>query len=182
MRIAIVDDLAAERTLLKGRLEWQLQRRNVQADILEYESGETFLEAARKAPFTAAFLDIYMDGMTGMEAAKKLRKTDTDCLLVFITTSTDHALEGFQVRALHYLVKPFTEADIDSLTDELLARIPQPDKYIYGAKGGGKRNPSALSGHRLCRTLRPLDLRPYDGSKDACHTPTLQDVHRPTKG
>lgn len=128
MRIAIVDDLAAERTLLKGRLEWQLQRRNVQADILEYESGEIFLEATRKAPFTAAFLDIYMDGMTGMEAAKKLRKTDTDCLLVFITTSTDHALEGFQVRALHYLVKPFTEADIDALTDELLARIPQPDK------------------------------------------------------
>ena len=136
MRIAIVDDLAAERTLLKGRLEWQLQRRNVQADILEYESGEIFLEAARKAPFTAAFLDIYMDGMTGMEAAKKLRKTDTDCLLVFITTSTDHALEGFQVRALHYLVKPFTEADIDALTDELLARIPQPGQ-IYGAKGGG---------------------------------------------
>ena len=115
MRIAIVDDLAAERTLLKDRLERQLQRRTVQADILEYESSETFLEAAREAPFTAAFLDIYMDGMTGMEAAKKLRETDTDCLLVFTTTSTDHALEGFQVRALHYLVKPFTEADIDAL-------------------------------------------------------------------
>ena len=53
MRIAIVDDLAAERALLKDRLEQQLHRRNVQADILEYESGETFLEAARKAPFTA---------------------------------------------------------------------------------------------------------------------------------
>ena len=71
-----------------------------------------------------------MDGMTGMEAAKKLRETNTDCLLVFTTTSTDHALEGFQVRALHYLVKPFTEADIDALTDELLARVPQPDKYM----------------------------------------------------
>ena len=130
MRIAIVDDLAAERTLLKDRLERQLQRRTVQADILEYESSKTFLEAAREAPFTAAFLDIYMDGMTGMEAAKELRKTNTDCLLVFTTTSTDHALEGFQVRALHYLVKPFTEADIDALTDELLARIPQPDKYM----------------------------------------------------
>ena len=96
MRIAIVDDLAAERTLLKDRLERQLQRRTVQADILEYESSKTFLEAAREAPFTAAFLDIYMDGMTGMEAAKELRKTNTDCLLVFTTTSTDHALEGFQ--------------------------------------------------------------------------------------
>ena len=71
-----------------------------------------------------------MNGMTGMEAAKELRKTDTDCLLVFTTTSTDHALEGFQVRALHYLVKPFTEEDIDALTDELLARVPQPEKFM----------------------------------------------------
>ena len=130
MRIAIVDDLAAERALLKDRLEQQLHRRNVQADILEYESGETFLEAARKAPFTAAFLDIYMDGMTGMEAAKKLRKTDTDCLLVFTTTSTDHALEGFQVRALHYLVKPFSENELSGLLDEMLKRLPQQEKFL----------------------------------------------------
>ena len=138
MRIAIVDDLAAERALLKDRLEQQLHRRNVQADILEYESGETFLEAARKEPFTAAFLDIYMNGMTGMEAAKELRKTDTDCLLVFTTTSTDHALEGFQVRALHYLVKPFAEGEIDALTDELLARIPQPEKFMELRVEGGE--------------------------------------------
>ena len=78
MRIAIVDDLAAERTLLKELLERQLQRRNVQADILEYESSETFLEAAWKAPFTAAFVDFYMNGMTGMEAAKKLGETNSD--------------------------------------------------------------------------------------------------------
>ena len=136
MRIAIVDDLAAERALLKDRLEQQLHRRNVQADILEYESGETFLEAARKAPFTAAFLDIYMDGMTGMEAAKKLRKTNTDCLLVFTTTSTDHALEGFQVRAIHYLVKPFAEEELERLTDEMLERIPHPDKYMDVKVGG----------------------------------------------
>lgn len=130
MRIAIVDDLAAERALLKDRLEQQLQRRNVQADILEYESGETFLEAARKAPFTAAFLDIYMNGMTGMEAAKKLRETNTDCLLVFTTTSTDHALEGFQVRALHYLVKPFTEAELSALLDEMLSKLPRPEPIL----------------------------------------------------
>ena len=130
MRIAIVDDLAAERALLKDRLEQQLHRRNVQADILEYENSKNFLEAARKAPFTAAFLDIYMNGMTGMEAAKELRKTDTDCLLVFTTTSTDHALEGFQVRALHYLVKPYSENDISALADEILSRIPDSGKYI----------------------------------------------------
>lgn len=129
MRIAIVDDFSEERTQLKSRLERQLHRRNTQAEILEYENGEAFLAAASVQPFTAAFLDIYMAGMTGMEAAKELRKTDSQCLLVFTTTSTDYALEGFQVRALHYLVKPFTEEDIGALTEELLARVPQPDKY-----------------------------------------------------
>ena len=130
MRIAIVDDLAAERALLKDRLEQQLHRRNVQADILEYESGETFLEAARKAPFTAAFLDIYMEGLSGMDAAKELRKTDTDCLLIFTTTSTDHALEGFQVRALHYLVKPFSEEELSGLLTEMLAKLPRPEPVL----------------------------------------------------
>lgn len=126
MRIAIVDDLSGERALLREQLARQLARRGAEAELLEFDSGEAFLAAEKERRFTAAFLDIYMEGMTGMEAARALRKTDTDCLLVFTTTSTDHALEGFQVRALHYLVKPFTEGEIDALTDELLARVPQP--------------------------------------------------------
>ena len=181
MRIAIVDDLAAERALLKDRLEQQLHRRNVQADILEYESGETFLEAARKAPFTAAFLDIYMDGMTGMEAAKNAAENrhglpagfyhDLDRPCAGGLSGTGAALSG---QALYR--RGHRRADGRAACPRTAAG------QIYGAKGGGKRDPSALSGHRLRRTLRPLDLRPYDGSKDACHTPTLQDVHRPTKG
>lgn len=130
MRIAIVDDLGEERALLRGRLERQLQRRKIQADILEYASGEDFLKAEKEQPFTVVFLDIYMSGATGIKTAKELRKHDSDCLLIFTTTSSDHALEGFKVRALHYLVKPFTEEDIDALTEEILARIPQPDKYM----------------------------------------------------
>ena len=130
MRIAIVDDLAAERALLKDRLEQQLHRRNVQADILEYESGETFLEAARKAPFTVAFLDIYMDDINGIEIARNFRKFNKDCILIFTTTSRDHALEGFQVRAMHYLVKPYSEEDLISLFDEILSRIPAPEKIL----------------------------------------------------
>ena len=109
MRIAIVDDLKTERALLKERLSQQLALRGVEADILGFESGEAFLAAEKERRFSAAFLDIYMEGLSGMDAAKELRKTDTDCLLIFTTTSTDHALEGFQVRALHYLVKPFSE-------------------------------------------------------------------------
>ncbi len=56
----------------------------------------------------------------GIDTAKELRRSDTDCLLIFTTTSTDHALEGFQVRALHYLVKPYSENDISALADEIV--------------------------------------------------------------
>ena len=130
MKIAIVDDISEERTLLRNRLESQFSRRNVHTDIFEYENGETFLTAAKECPFTVVFLDIYMNGSNGIDTAKELRRSDTDCLLIFTTTSTDHALEGFQVRALHYLVKPYSENDISALADEILSRIPDSGKYI----------------------------------------------------
>ena len=122
MRIAIVDDLAAERTLMKERLVRQLGLRGAQAEILEFDSGEAFLAARQKQRFTAAFLDIYMPGRSGMDVARELRKKDADCILVFTTTSTDHALEGFQVRALHYLVKPFSMKELDARLRALVRR------------------------------------------------------------
>ena len=93
MKIAIVDDISDERTLLRDRLESQFSRRNVHTDIFEYENGETFLTSAKECPFTVVFLDIYMNGANGIDIAKELRRSDTDCLLIFTTTSTDHALE-----------------------------------------------------------------------------------------
>ena len=101
----------------------QLSQRGADAELLEFDSGEAFLAAEKEQRFTAAFLDIYMNGLSGMDAARELRKTDADCLLVFTTTSTDHALEGFQVRAFHYLVKPFSEA-------ELSAKLPRPEPVL----------------------------------------------------
>lgn len=130
MRIAIVDDLAPEREQLHSRLERQLRRRNLAGTILEYETGEAFLRAEAEESFDAAFLDIYMPGTDGMETARALREKNKSCLLIFTTTSTDHALEGFRVRAMDYLVKPFPEADIERLTEELLLRLPQPEKYM----------------------------------------------------
>lgn len=130
MRIAIVDDLETERALLKTRLERQLSLRGAEAKILEFDSGESFLAAQKERRFTAAFLDIYMEGLSGMDAARELRKTDADCLLVFTTTSTDHALEGFQVRALHYLVKPFSEEELSGLLAEMLAKLPRPEPVL----------------------------------------------------
>lgn len=137
MRIAIVDDIVSEQKLLRNRLETQLSRYSLHADIFEYKSGKDFLSAAEKEPFSLVFLDIYMDGMSGVEAAQKLRTFDTECMLVFSTTSTDHALEGFRVRAMHYLVKPYSDDDIETLTEEIIKRLPVQEKYIEVRAAGG---------------------------------------------
>ena len=50
--------------------------------------------------------------------------------MIFTTTSLDHALEGFKVRAMHYLVKPYTEEELSSLIDEILPRIPASEKKL----------------------------------------------------
>ena len=130
MTIAIVDDIKEERVLLRTRLEKIFHQKDMGFHCCEYENGEAFLEASKDQDITVLFLDIYMDGANGIEIAKEFRKSNKDCLLIFTTTSTDHALEGFQVRALHYLVKPYSENDISVLADEILSRIPDSGKYI----------------------------------------------------
>ena len=130
MTIAIVDDIKEERVLLRTRLEKIFHQKDMGFHCCEYENGEAFLEASKDQDITVLFLDIYMDGANGIEIAKEFRKSNKDCLLIFTTTSSDHALEGFQVRAMHYLVKPYTEDELSSLTDEILSRIPTPEKTL----------------------------------------------------
>lgn len=130
MRIAIVDDIASEREYLKTGLAAQLARLSLDAVILGFSSGADFLAAAGKERFDLVFLDIYMGNENGVDTAQALRRFDADCMLVFTTASTDHALDGFRVRALHYLVKPCTEADLSALFDEIVKRLPSEDRYI----------------------------------------------------
>lgn len=130
MRIAIVDDIAAEREILHGRINIQLARLSLNANIFEYGSGGEFLAAAKEERFELVFLDIYMEHENGMDTAKQLRLFDSGCLLVFTTSSRDHALDGFRVRALHYLVKPYTDEELTEVFDEAIERLPKPDQYI----------------------------------------------------
>ncbi|MDE7424503.1 MAG: LytTR family DNA-binding domain-containing protein [Lachnospiraceae bacterium] len=130
MRIAIVDDIMSERENLRERLNAQLARLSLDTMIFDFASGADFLSAAGKERFDLVFLDIYMKDENGVDTAEMLRRFDTDCLLVFTTTSTDHALDGFRVRAFHYLVKPYTDSDLSTLFDEIIKRFPAEDRYI----------------------------------------------------
>ncbi len=139
MKIAIIDDIASERVQLQDRLTTQIERLSLHAEILTFADGETFLSAARQKNFTIVFLDIYLKKENGIDIAKRLRSFDQNCILIFTTTSTDHALDGFRVRAFHYLVKPYADRELEKLFDEMIERLPTPDLYIEVRVVGGTK-------------------------------------------
>lgn len=130
VRIAVVDDCAADREQLRGELERLLARRRLEGTVAAFDSGEAFLSAAREGPFTLAFLDVYMEPVDGLETARALRRFDRECLLVLSTSSRDHALEGYRVQAVQYLVKPYAAAELEALFAQLERLLPRPESYV----------------------------------------------------
>lgn len=68
-------------------------------------------------------LDIYMPGITGMSIATELRNRGVKSPIIFLTSSTDHALEAFGVDATHYLLKPYTKENFDVGMDKAMGSI-----------------------------------------------------------
>lgn len=112
MKIAICDDLNYDKHCLVDSLNSYCETNFINVVINEYASGESLLGNFTNNMFDIIFLDIFMNGLNGIDTAKKIRKIDNDCLLVFVTSSREHALDGFAVNALHYLVKPVSAEKI----------------------------------------------------------------------
>lgn len=111
IRVAICDDLPGERDTLLDLLD----RSPVETKSTLFGSGEEVLEAFRPGKFDLLLMDIYMDGMTGVEAVQKIREMDKTIPIAFTTTSTDHTLESYRLSVLKYLEKPVQQKEIDDL-------------------------------------------------------------------
>ena len=108
MRIAICDDERDEIVKIQNAIA-EIQD-NFQIDT--YRSGKALLEATRTAKYDMAFCDIYMKDENGLDTAKELLTLSPDIAIVFITSSKEHAVEAFSIRALHYLIKPIRKEDV----------------------------------------------------------------------
>ena len=110
IRIALVEDRDADAERLSSHLE-RFGRENGEAfSIVRFTNPISFLE-----PYTADYdlviMDIQMPHMNGMEAAYRLREMDEDVLLMFVTSMTQYAIEGYEVKASNYIVKPVSYPD-----------------------------------------------------------------------
>lgn len=113
MRIAIVDDCCEDRETLRDLIAaYFAERAKFHEDsheFCEFSNAESFLAAFVPGYFDIAVLDIYMDTISGMEAAKRVASSDRHCCIIIATSSLDHTLEGYSVHAAGYIVKPPAE-------------------------------------------------------------------------
>lgn len=130
MKIAVVDDNGADMKLFLKLIEEYAQRHHKTIHAGAFSKGEELLKRFQKEKFSAIFLDIYMDGISGVEVARKIRKKDKDVRLIFTTTSEEYFAEGFEVEATHYLVKPLNAKKIEEVMQRLHAFFDEEETML----------------------------------------------------
>ncbi|MEF9875547.1 MAG: LytTR family DNA-binding domain-containing protein [Gordonibacter sp.] len=131
LTIAICEDNDRERQHLQSLLERYLNNRACEARIVAYTHGEQLVANFQRGEVSILLLDVLMgDGMNGIEAARTIKERDPDLPLVFVTSSTDYAVDSYEVRALHYLVKPVTEASLADALDRCKGAIDASRRRI----------------------------------------------------
>lgn len=134
-KIDICDDEEAICALLCNYLDRMQADCGERFQIRIFHSAEELLGAAR--PDTdAVLLDISMGAMTGMDAAKELRARGSRVALVFITTMTQYAIEGYEVHAFGFLRKPLEYRVFRRQMEDLIAHLRRAQGSAWEVRTG----------------------------------------------
>jgi DNA-binding LytR/AlgR family response regulator len=138
LRIGICDDVYDARALLLSAVERILEARSIEYKIFEFSSGEGLLTWLKKhsGELDVVFLDIEMNGVSGMEAAKELRRADEGLQLVFVTAYADYVYDGYSVGALGYLIKPPNKQQLSDVLTRALAALHKHAPQFYVCRSG----------------------------------------------
>lgn len=137
LTIAICDDNENQISELRRLLdEWSADKPFALA-IEEYISAEGFLFSYSDKPCDLLLLDIEMRGLNGMELAKRLRSNGDMLPIVFITGYSDYIAEGYDVEALHYLLKPVAKRKLFAVLDKYVEkRYVKTDELLIETADG----------------------------------------------
>lgn len=132
MKVAIIDDCKTDQITISHCITQYFTHEPTDGppSIRCFDSGEAFLSAFGAGQFDLILLDCCMAGMNGLETALEIRKLDKRCALVFITVSTDYAVDGYLVSASGYLVKPFTEQSFAQAIQVALSGSADQRTYV----------------------------------------------------
>ena len=148
VRVAVVEDNERDRERLTKQLRRYEQERELRFELVEFPDGED-LVTDYSADYDMILLDIEMQFMDGMRAAKAVRALDPEVPIIFVTNAPQYAIEGYRVRALDYILKPVSWFSFCESLDRALQhrRAREAQQSITVALRDGK---TRLNTERIC--------------------------------
>lgn len=136
-KTAVCDDSAADRQYLSDLVRQWARSAGHTVTIAEFPSAESFLfHYAEEKDYDILLLDIEMGNMDGITMARRLRRENDTVQIVFITGYSDYIAEGYEVDALHYLMKPTGRDKLFSILDRAAEKLKKNEKVLTLETGG----------------------------------------------
>ena len=138
MKIAIVDDEISEQEILAKYIgEWANERKEL-VEFLCFDSGEEFLFSWEdRKDYSLLILDVKMGEIDGLELARKVRMEDKNIPILFVTGYDEYMQYGYDVSALHYLIKPVNKERLFQALDKLIVNGAEEVKSLIVNSGNG---------------------------------------------
>lgn len=181
IRLALVEDDAGYRQLLRGYLDRYIEETGTRLEVVEFSDGDE-IALHYKADYDLILMDIELTFMDGMTAAEEIRKLDSQVIIIFITNSPQYAIKGYQVDAMDYMLKPVSYFAFSQRLAKAIRQInlqKVPDYIKIAVKNGMRRLDLAdllyveSQRHTLC----------YHTSEEILEgTGTLKDLEKQMKG
>jgi len=138
LRIAVCDDEQLYLDKTRAMLEQYAAAHDTEVMVEAFSNSSTLLDGIEGGErHTIYLLDIYMPGVSGMSVATELRSKGVRSPIIFLTSSTEHAVEAFGVDATHYLLKPYTKQNFFAAMDKAVQSISAHAEESIVLKVGG---------------------------------------------
>ncbi len=136
-RLAICDDNEADCHYIEKLVEKWAQEKQVLVKVDNFTSAEAFLfhYEARK-DYDILLLDIEMGQMDGVQLAKQIRMENEAVQIIFITGYSEYIAEGYEVAALHYLMKPVSSAKLVQVLNRAVEKLAKNERMLYLEQAG----------------------------------------------
>lgn len=143
LKIAICDDEANQIEYLSNVVTTWAKKNRHAIETKTYPCAKAFLlDYAEEKDFDILLLDIEMPGMSGVELAKAVRKENATVQIVFITGYYEYFSDGFDVSALHYLIKPADERKLMPVLDRAVSNLTYRQRSVLLTSPEGDRKVS----------------------------------------
>ena len=130
-QVAICDDSKIDTQYITNFVKCWAQEANISIHIDTFPSAEAFLfHYEEKKDYDILLLDVEMGAMDGVTLAKTLRKENDTIQIIFLTGYSDYIAEGYEVAALHYLLKPVQKEKLFSVLYRSLNKVQKNEKIL----------------------------------------------------